>query len=105
MTKVFLYVEFQACKPFGELDFMATEREMDKFPGLISKTWLSGRGNNSLGGFYHFETAEQARACIDGMLVPTARRMDTTLTTKLFDAEVVRDACVSMRSPYYAAGG
>ena len=105
MGKVFLYVEFQACKPFGQVDFLASKREMDKFPGLISKTWLSGRGNNSLGGFYQFETAEQAVAYTDGLLVPLAKKMDTTVSTKLFDAEIVRDACISMRSPYFPAAG
>jgi putative monooxygenase ydhR len=30
-------------------------------PGLVNKTWLSGDKNNSVGGFYEFDSLENAR--------------------------------------------
>ncbi|WP_168186355.1 hypothetical protein [Hydrocoleum sp. CS-953] len=51
MNKVFLYAEYQVSIPFTEIDWEPINVDMKKFPGLKSKTWLSGVNTNSLGVF------------------------------------------------------
>lgn len=100
MSKIFLYVEFQISQNFTELDIEEINAQMKAFPGLISKTWLSGIGNNSLGGFYEWDSLENVQNYIDNYLAP---RMGTygSLTVKLFNGDVVRDASIDMNSPFY----
>jgi len=101
MARVFLYAEYQISYPFGELDLPPIHTEMKLFPGLKSKTWLSGVNNNSVGGFYEFDTKENAQKYVDDCLVPYVQTFDANLTVKLFDAEIVADASKDMGSPYF----
>jgi len=101
MATVFLYAEYQISFPFGELDLPPIHEEMKSFPGLKSKTWLSGVNNNSVGGFYEFDSKENAQNYVDKCLVPYVQTFDANLTVKLFDAEVVADASKDMGSPYF----
>ena len=101
MAKVFLYAEYQISYEFTELELEPIHLEMKKFPGLKSKTWLSGVNTNSLGGFYEFDSLENAQNYIDHGLVPWVTIFNANLTVKLFDAEVVGDASKDMGSPYY----
>lgn len=100
MSKIFLYVEFQTSQDFTELDIEEINAQMKAFPGLISKTWLSGIGNNSLGGFYEWDSQENVQNYIDNYLVPGMKKYGC-LTVKLFDGDVVRDASIGMNSPFY----
>jgi hypothetical protein len=38
MDKVFVYAEYQVSIPFNQIDWVAINAEMKKFPGLRSKT-------------------------------------------------------------------
>jgi hypothetical protein len=76
---------------------------MHTVPGLRSKTWLSGVGTHSVGGFYEFDTVANARAYAEGMLAQFAKAANASLTVKLFDGEVVAEASRGMNSPFYAA--
>lgn len=100
MSKVFLYVEFQITKDFTELDIPSINNEMKQYPGLKSKTWLSGIGNRSLGGFYEFDSVENAHNYISNYLAPGMKNFGA-LTVKLFDGDIVADASKDMNSPYY----
>jgi len=100
MAKIFLYVEFQISKDFTTLDVEEINAQMKAFPGLISKTWLSGIGNNSLGGFYEWDSQENVQNYIDNYLAP-AMAAYGSLTVKLFDGDVVREASIGMNSPFY----
>ena len=102
LGKVFLYAEYQVAIPFTEIDWTPVNTEMKKFNGLKSKTWLSGLNNNTVGGFYEFDSVENAQNYIDNLLVPFARKVSGNLTTKLFDGDVVADASKGMNSPYYS---
>lgn len=75
---------------------------MHTVPGLISKTWLSGIGTHSVGGFYAFDSLQNAHAYATGMLSEFAKASNASLTVKLFDAGVVAEASRGMNSPYYA---
>ena len=100
--KIFLYAEFQTSIPFPQIDWAPVNDAMKKCAGLKSKTWLSGINNNSVGGFYEFDSMENARKYIDDMLLPFGRKIGATLSVRLFDGDVTRDASLGMGSPFYA---
>jgi Putative mono-oxygenase ydhR len=99
--KVFIYAEFQISAPFDQVDWEPINDEMKKFPGLKSKTWLSGINNHSLGGFYEFDSLDNAQNYIDELLVPVTKRLNGNLSVKLFNGDVVKEASLGMASPYY----
>ena len=101
MAKIFLYVEFQISKDFTELDVGEINAQMKEFPGLISKTWLSGLNNNSLGGFYEWDSLENVQNYIDNYLAP-GMKVYGSLTVKLFNGDIVSDASIDMNSPFYS---
>lgn len=102
-SRVYLYAEFQNSVPFTDAVWMEANPMMRTVPGLISKTWLSGIGTHSVGGFYAFESLETAQAYATGMLADFAKGAGASLTVKLFDGDVVADASRGMNSPYYAS--
>jgi hypothetical protein len=99
---VYLYAEYQVSIPFNKIDWAPINVEMKKFPGLISKTWLSGANTHSVGGFYAFDTLANAQAYIDGLLIPFAAKVGGNLSTRLFDADATREASIGIASPYFA---
>jgi hypothetical protein len=99
--KTFLYTEVQASVPFEHFDWERANGPIKTAPGLIRKTWLSGLGTNTIGGFYEFDSAEHALAFAQGPFAEEARQAGAAATTRLFDGEIVRAASVDLRSPYY----
>jgi hypothetical protein len=99
--KVFLYAEFQVSIPFADVDWESINPEMKIYPGLISKTWLSGHNNNTVGGFYEFDSINNAQNYIDGLLYPFSKKVNGNLSVKIFDGDVTKDANIGMSSPYY----
>jgi hypothetical protein len=102
MSKVFLYAEYQVSIPFTEIDWVPINVEMKKFPGLKSKTWLSGINTNSVGGFYEFDSIDHAQRYIDELLIPFTKQVNGNLTVKIFDGVVTQEASVGMFSPFYS---
>jgi hypothetical protein len=102
MAKVFVYAEYQVSIPFTEIDWVSINPQMQTFAGLKSKTWLSGINTNTVGGFYEFDSKENAQVYIDGLLVPFASQINGNLSVKLFDGDVVAEASKGMQSPFYA---
>ncbi|MFK8069156.1 MAG: YdhR family protein [Gammaproteobacteria bacterium] len=101
MSKVFLYAEYQVSITFYQIDSVPINEEMKKFPGLKSKTWLSGANTNSVGGFYEFDSIENAQNYIDNLLLPFTQKVGGNLSVKLFDGDIVQSASKGMSSPYY----
>ncbi|WP_030391762.1 hypothetical protein [Kitasatospora purpeofusca] len=101
MGKTFLYTEIEAAVPFDRFDWQQVNAALRTAPGLIRKTWLSGIGTHTIGGFYEFDTAENALAFAQGPFAEEARRAGSPATTRLFDGEVVREASIDLDSPYY----
>ena len=99
--RVFLYAEFQVSVPFGKDVWTKANSVMQAVPGLLNKTWLSGIGTNSVGGFYEFDSIKNARSYAEGMLADFAKAAGGSLTVKLFDGDVVADASIGMRSPFF----
>ena len=101
LTKVFLYAEIQVAIPFTEIDWASINTATKKEKGLKSKTWLSGINTNTIGGFYEFDSLENAKAYAEGYLAKAARQLGGSLSVKLFDGDVVADASQGISSPYY----
>ena len=102
MSKVFIYAEYQVSIPFSEIDWVPINVEMKKFSGLKSKTWLSGVNTNTVGGFYEFDSVENAQNYINSLLIPFAQQVNGNLTVKLFDGETTKEASIGMNSPFYS---
>ena len=100
-SKVFIYAEYQVSIPFNQIDWKSINIEMKKFPGLKSKTWLSGINTNTLGGFYEFDSVDNAQNYIDGLLIPLASRINGNLSVKIFDGDITREGNIGMNSPFY----
>ena len=101
MNKVFLYAEYQTSVPFDQFDWPPTIAEMRKHAGLKSKTWLSGVNNHTIGGFYEFDSLDNAQSYIDNCLLPYAKEFQANLSVKLFNGDVTEAASVAMDSPFY----
>lgn len=102
LSRVFLYAEFQVSVPFNEGVWGDANPAMHTVPGLRNKTWLSGINTHSVGGFYEFDSVQNARAYAEGMLSTFAKSADASLTVKLFDGDIVAEASKGMNSPYFA---
>jgi hypothetical protein len=78
---------------------------MKKEPGLKSKTWLSGINNHTVGGFYEFDSVENAEKYARGFLAAAANQLGGSLSVKLFDGDITADASRGMSSPFYSKAG
>jgi hypothetical protein len=103
MNKVFLYAEYQVSIPYEQIDWQPINVEMKKYAGLKSKTWLSGLNTKTVGGFYEFDSVENAQKYIDGLLIPFAKQVNGNLSVKLFDGDITQQANIGMNSPFYLA--
>lgn len=101
MSKIYLYAEIQVSIPFSQIDWEAINAAMKKEKGLKSKTWLSGINTHSIGGFYEFDSLENAKAYATGYLAAAAGRLGGSLTVRLFDGDIVEGASRGMNSPFY----
>lgn len=70
-------------------------------PGLLSKTWLSGRHSGTPGGLYAFDTVENARRFALEYFPGEAKSLGAAFYTRVFDARRTADASRAMASPYY----
>ncbi len=103
MSKVFLYGEFQTSLPaFTQDMWEPVNAQLKDVKGLVRKTWLYGIGTNTVGGFYEFDSVENARAFATGIYAEQAKQLGASLTVKLFDGDAVEAASRDMKSPHYS---
>ena len=99
---VYLHVEFPTFIPMDELDWKQINVEMRKYQGLISKTWLSGINNDTVGGFYEFETKENAENYVENYL---KKITEETLNVKgkytIYSKDATKKQSIEMNSPYF----
>lgn len=100
-VKAFVYVEAQVSVPFEEYPWDKDNPGIKSQPGFISKTWLSGTDNNSIGGFYAFDSIENAKKYVTGFMFEKAKKPNIGLTTRVFSAERVEEASSGMNTPFY----
>lgn len=101
MSKAYVYVEAQVAVPFGEYPWQEDNLAIKDQEGFISKTWLSGSDNDSIGGFYVFDSVENAKKYVTGFMAHKAKKLGIGLTTRVFSADRVEEASRDMNSPFY----
>ncbi len=102
IEKVFLYGEFQTSLPsFTKELWGQVNEQLKEVKGLVRKTWLVGIGTNTVGGFYEFNSEENAREFATGLYAEQAKYLNASLTVKLFDGDIVEEASRGMNSPHY----
>jgi len=99
----FVYTELQISMPFAQAPWQEVNPTLLQQPGVLNKTWLSGVGNESLGGIYAFDTVEHARQFVTGYFPSEARQLGAAQTTRLFDASIVAEASRDMNSVHFGA--
>lgn len=98
----FLYTEVQVSVPFDQAPWRQMNLILKAQPGLLHKTWLSGADNLSAGGFYAFDTIENATRFATDYFPTEAAGLNAACTTRLFDAAPVIEASRAMNTPFFA---
>ena len=99
--KAFVYTELQISVPFSQAPWKEVNLALLRQAGILNKTWLSGLGNNSLGGIYTFDSIENAQKFVTGYFPNEARKLGVAQTTRIFDAEIVAEASRDMNSVHF----
>ena len=102
MKKAFVYTEVQLSVPFDEAPWRELNPVLKTQPGFVNKTWLSGVQNNSVGGFYEFDSVENAQRFANDYFPSECRRLGAAFTTRVFDGAVTEEASRQLGSPFHA---
>lgn len=70
-------------------------------PGVLSKTWISGLHNKTIGGLYAFDTLENAKQFAVHTFPAEPAAMKAAFYTRIFDAKVVEKASKPLSSPFF----
>ncbi|MAO91605.1 MAG: hypothetical protein CMM81_08700 [Rhodospirillales bacterium] len=97
----FVYTEVQVSVPFDQAPWHEINKTIQQQPGFLNKTWLSGVKTNSLGGVYAFDSIENATEFVTGYFPREAASFGSAHNTRVFDAEIVRDASLGLNSPHF----
>jgi hypothetical protein len=97
----FVYTEVQINVPFEKAPWQQVNAAIKKQPGFLNKTWLAGVNTNSLGGIYAFDTIENAQKFVTGYFPEEAGGFGAAHNTRIFNADIVRDASVDINSPHF----
>lgn len=100
-NKAFVYTELQRSIPFTETVWRKSNPVLLQQPGLHNKTWLSGVGNQSVGGFYEFDSIENAKKFVTGYFPDRARKIGVPQTTRVFDGNIVEEASRQLNSMHF----
>lgn len=101
VKKAFVYTELQFSIPFENVLWKEMNPNLLSIDGLVRKTWLSGVGSNSVGGFYEFDSLEKAQNFAWNIFPQEAKNFGVSFMTKIFDGDVVEEASKGMKSPHY----
>ena len=98
----FVYTEVQLhVLPFDNGPWRAFNPVLKQQPGLLSKTWLSGLHTGTVGGFYAFDSLENARKFALDYFPGEAKTLNAAFYTRVFNAPVTEAASRDMASPFY----
>ncbi|SHG88654.1 YdhR family protein [Cognatishimia maritima] len=101
--KAFVYTEVAISVPFDKAPWPTINDEIKKQPGFLNKTWLHGHGTGSIGGFYSFDSLENARSFVTGYFPTEPRSFGVAHNTRVFDAAIVREASEDLGAVHYGA--
>lgn len=99
--KAFVYTELQLSAPFEAIPWQKLNTVIKQQPGFVNKTWLSGVGNNSVGGFYAFDSIDGAQQFVTEYFPNEAKGLGAAQTTRVFSATAGAEASRSANSVYY----
>ena len=99
--KAFVYTEAQISAPFAQAPWRTMNPVLKAQPGLLHKTWMSGVHTNSVGGFYAFDTLENATRFVTDYFPTETAGLNVAYTTRIFDATVVKEASLPLRTPFF----
>eukprot|EP01084_Bolivina_argentea_P171984 297941_1 len=99
---VYLHVEYPVSIPFDKYPWNDANDASKQFNGLISKTWLSGVDDHTIGGFYEFDSRENAQNYIDNHLIGLAKHLGVgdKATYKIYNKDNTIEASNVMNSPF-----
>lgn len=100
-VKAFVYTEIQKSIPFEKAPWRAINEELKKQDGIINKTWLSGIDGTSVGGFYAFDSVENAQKFVTNYFPDEARSLGVAQRTLVFNAVAVEEASRQMNSVHF----
>jgi hypothetical protein len=98
----FVYTEVRTNVPFDQSPWREANPMLKEQPGFLGKTWLSCLNNSSLGGFYAFDTVENAREFAVSYFPSKASKLSAGFSTRVFDAHAVGEASQKLNSPFFA---
>ena len=101
--KAFVYTEVQISVPFDQAPWREINAKIKQQPGFLNKTWLSGQMTNSLGGIYAFDSIENAQKFVTGYFPTEAGGFGAAHNTRIFDADIVREASLDLNSPHFGS--
>ena len=101
--QAFVYTEIQASVPFAQAPWSEINKALKQLPGIINKTWLSGVNDLSVGGFYTFDSIENAQKFVTEYFPTEARSLGVAQRTLIFDALAVEEASRQMESVHFGA--
>lgn len=99
----FVYTELQISVPFDKVPVDRINAAIRTQPGFLDKTWLSGFGTGSAGGFYSFATVADAQHFVTAYFPAEARGFGVAQTTRIYDATVTRQASLGLNSAHHGA--
>ena len=100
-NSAFVYTDLQISVPFDKAPWREINLQLLKQPGLKNKTWLAGIATHSLGGFYEFDSIENAKRFVTGYFPTEARKFGVAQTTRVFDGSVVEEASRHLNSAHF----
>lgn len=101
MSRTFVYTELHQSVPFEKYGWRDANPVLLQQPGLVNKTWLSGLESHSTGGFYEFDSIENAKAFVTGYFPARAKSRGVAQTTRVFDGSVVEEASRYLNSMHF----
>ncbi|MGE0267110.1 MAG: MBL fold metallo-hydrolase [Candidatus Omnitrophota bacterium] len=101
VAKAFAYTELPLSTPFDQFPWKKLGSSIKEQPGLISITWLAGTDDTSIGGFFAFDSTENAKKFVTEFFPDQARELGAAQTARVFDAQAVEDASLEMNSVHF----
>jgi hypothetical protein len=101
--KAFVYTEIQASVPFEQAPWREINKALKEQDGILNKTWLSGVNDLSVGGFYTFDSVENAQKFVTEYFPSEAKSLGVAQRTLIFDAVAVEEASKEMDSVHFGA--
>jgi hypothetical protein len=101
--KAFVYTELPMSSPFTQAIWQDINIALLSQPGLLNKTWLTGSDSYTLGGFYAFNSIENAQLFVTGFFPEVARGFGVAQTSRIFDTTDTEEAGRDLGSPFFGA--